>query len=138
LFGILTHLSLLLLNIGSLKCFLLISKNLVPWMIVIWYTIWSIVNKLKSVFKNCTNPIKTLQDEIIMQVWPGEFTSNDKIFAIAICYFILGKDYNGMNCKSQYIIKIMKQLEVIYLTSKLFTINLLLLISNSFIGVFIK
>jgi hypothetical protein len=54
----------------------------------------------------------TYQDEIIMRVWPSGFTLNDKIFAIAICYFILSKDYDGINCKSQFITKIMKQLEV--------------------------
>ncbi len=49
-----------------------------------------------------------------MQVLPTEFISNDKIFAIAICHFILHKDYDRMKCKSQYITKIIKQLEVCY------------------------
>ena len=48
-----------------------------------------------------------------MRVWPVGFTPNDRIFAMAICYFILHEDYDGMNCKSEYIIKIMEQLEVI-------------------------
>jgi hypothetical protein len=54
----------------------------------------------------------TYQDEIIMRVWPFGYTSNDIIFAMAICYFILHKDYFGMSCKSEYIIRIMKKLEV--------------------------
>jgi hypothetical protein len=67
------------------------------------------LKKLRETYQNTDH---TYQDEIIMRVWPTGFTLNDKIFAISVCHFILSKDYDGMSCKSQYIMKIMKQLEV--------------------------
>ena len=70
-------------------------------------------NCLKKLCKPYQNTDHTYQDEIIMRVWPVGFTPNDRIFAMAICYFILHEDYDGMNCKSEYIIKIMEQLKVI-------------------------
>jgi hypothetical protein len=66
---------------------------------------------LKKLSKTYQDTNHTYQDEIIMRVWPSGFTSNDRIFAMAICYFILHKDYDGMSCKSEYIIRIMKKLE---------------------------
>ena len=78
-------------------------------MIVTQFIIGNVIRKLSEIYKNTDH---TYQDEIIMRVWPSGFTPNDKIFAVAICYFILSKDYDGIQCKSQYIIKIMKQLEV--------------------------
>jgi hypothetical protein len=77
---------------------------------------WKRSQQTRTCFRKLREPYQdtdhTYQDEIIMRVWPTGFTLNDKIFAMAICHFILHKDYDGMLCKSQYITKIMKQLEV--------------------------
>ncbi|GBB85863.1 hypothetical protein RclHR1_12300006 [Rhizophagus clarus] len=60
----------------------------------------SIKNRLFEVFSsNIQKPNANLDNEIIMRVWPSEFTQNDRIFAMAICYFVLHKDYDGISCK---------------------------------------